>query len=83
MVFHSCKSNETVHKHQTKQIHFLPFRMLTREETMASLGLAGYDFHGLTLSQSTSLIGRGMAASSLSIVLIPVLKHLSYMRESV
>ncbi|CAE7546168.1 unnamed protein product [Symbiodinium necroappetens] len=45
-------------------------------ECMAMMGAAGYDFHGLTSTQSSELIGKAMCSTALVKVLLPVLRHL-------
>ena len=53
-----------------------PARFLGVSECMAMMGAAGYDFHGLTSTQSSELIGKAMCSTALVKVLLPVLRHL-------
>lgn len=47
-------------------------RELSPEECMWMHGFRDYNFHGTTLQQARSIIGNGMAATTLAVVLIPV-----------
>ena len=48
---------------------------------MESHGFANYDMNGLTFTDQMGLVGRGMSAVSLAVVLAPVLKALGFFRE--
>lgn len=53
-----------------------PVRFLLPSELMAARGFSAYDFSGLTFSEQMGLVGRGMSATSLAVVLAASLKAL-------
>ena len=57
-------------------------RFLLPSELMSSLGFTAYSFEGLTENQAVALAGRGMSATTLAIVLIPLLYSLGFLRKA-
>ena len=55
--------------------------MLTLSEKAALLGFSGISFDGVSHSMASKILGRAMAASSLAVVLLPVLKTLGFYRR--
>ena len=58
----------------------LTFRFLRPEELMACHGFKGYQMLGLTKQEQMCLIGRGMSATTLAVVMVPIAKALGYCR---
>ena len=59
------------------------FRLITPEEMMSCHGFESYDLScGLSYTDKMGLVGRGMCASSLVLVLAPCLKALGHLQPA-
>ncbi|CAE7401932.1 unnamed protein product [Symbiodinium sp. CCMP2592] len=57
-------------------------RFLLPAELAASMGMGRVDFRGLTLSQSSAILGKSMATTTLAILFLPLLKCLQMCQEA-